>query len=226
MVDIVINNFIACVPVVWHEVTLRKAMALEALTDTLSDSLRDYFAVMFEPSACHDELSECQRQQLTHFYARVLALMGDMPLELCEHTDPDEVATFVERYLAHFIVSMIFEPLFEPQYPESFIWDGQELFVPQSGEDIAGVEMPLSGLSAEEFCGASDLYVADKVRFASLIVASLCRGRGESYSVQHSRKRAAGMAELPMSIVLEVFFCLERLIHTSHVNSRSYTPVV
>lgn len=207
MIDIVINNLEYSLPVTWDEISLNEAMSLEVLTDKLPDSLKEYFAVMYEPSAAHDELSDSECGVLADFYARVLSLLSKIPLELALQTQPQQVAHVAEKYLSHFIVSVIFEPVFDPRGIESFMWQGEELLLPRTRIGWNGQQIEGYNISAEEFCVVSDLYTQSKVRYAAMIVATLCRPRGEVYDVQRVIKRARTMSLLPMSIVLEVFFC-------------------
>lgn len=207
MIDIIINSLKYSLPVMWDEISLDEAMSLETLTDKLPDSLKEYFAVMYEPSAAHGELFDSECGVLADFYARVLSLLSKMPLELAMQTEPQQVAQVVEKYLSHFIVSVIFEPVFEPQGIESFMWQGEELLLPRTRIGLNGQQIEGYSISAEEFCVVSDLYTQSKVRYAAMIVATLCRPRGEAYDVQMVIRRARTMSKLPMSIVLEVFFC-------------------
>ncbi len=214
MIDIYINNQRWHCPTQWKEVSLGQAMRLETLIDAAPAEIRGHFATAFDPSAEESGLDATENQPLQEFYARTLAILGNIPEEICLRTVPEQVAEFVDHYLSLFVVSLIFEPVFEPEHPDGFEWRGERLLLPRSGVDVAGKELPCAGLSAEEFCNASELYTADRIRYAAAIIATLCRPEGEAYDEQCALRRAQGMEMLDMQTVLEVFFCLQEHINT------------
>lgn len=212
MMNIVINNNGYTVPTAWDEIGLDVAIELQKLVREAPCRVREYFASQCEPSAHEPTIDAGHDAQLLDLLVNIVALMSDVPREELRQTDPYQIADLVTRYLSPFAVSVIFEPVFVPSGMERFEWNGELLTLPRSEMDIEQAVMPFADVTAEQLCQATDLHVAGSLRYAAMIVAVLCRQADEPFSMSRARRRAAGMQKLPMSIVLEVFFCLHRLI--------------
>lgn len=83
MIDVVINKQKWRCPTAWEEITLSKAMALERLIENTENDVKECFASAFEPSACEPEQEVVDSARLRDFYADVLAVMADIPQEVC-----------------------------------------------------------------------------------------------------------------------------------------------
>ena len=208
MVKIVINNQVFHCPSDWDDVTIKQIAELRRLTLMLSGDVKDKLAVRYEPSAIR-ETDSLQDTSLfdSDWTEAVFCLMCMVPMSIIRVTDPKHIAFIVERYLMRFIIGVIFEPDYEPRGIEVFEWNGERLYMPKSTMDIAGRQMPFSDASVIELCEATDLYNVDRMMWAALIVAILCRPELEKFDEEKVKERAKNMVTLPMSIALEVFFC-------------------
>lgn len=97
-------------------------------------------------------------------------------------------------------------------HPPRFHWHGEWLRYPETDRDINGEPMPMYRITAEEFCEATDLYLAGAWDYAPLITAILCRPAGERYDEQRARHRAETMQRLPMTVIRHLF----RLLNQTH----------
>lgn len=210
--NIIINNKHYTCPTTWNEVTLAQATELWRAAESVSPMVKDYFASYFEPSANEPSFCVADSTELLAFMVDAMAILCRIPIDELHKTEPSQIEIFTLTNLTQFIVSSIFEPVYTPMNIENFEWRGETLLLPQSGIDIEGDMMALEGISAQQLCLASDLHIAGSIRYAPLIVALLCRPADEKFSTRKATQRAQTMKELPMSIVLEVFFCFRRLI--------------
>ena len=210
MINIFINNQCYSCPTSWDDITLQQAVALDEFTENLSKEVKDRLAAKYEPSAERDIPDTDSQTMLQIFEQKLFALLCKIPENVVQQTDPKQINRIVDQYLIHFATGMIFEPDYEPRHIQSFEWEGERLFLPKSDTDLQNIEMPLAQVSAIELCEATDLYNADRILQAAMIIAILCRPEGEQYDENKAKLRAKTMGTLPMSIALEVFFCLSQ----------------
>lgn len=89
--------------------------------------------------------------------------------------------------------------------PYRFDWRGEQLCMPETLSNFEGEPMPLAEVSALELCEATDLYHADRWRYAPLIAAILCRPPAEEYDEKKVRERAEGMKTLPVTVIQALY---------------------
>lgn len=222
MLNLIINGIGYACPENWGEITIGKASQLQALTASQPEAVSKYLMSLAEGAGM--TLTEAEAADYDTYRRNVLGLLADVPDEILEHTIEADVVDVFDGCLVLFAVSMAYTPIYEPKGMDSFLWIGETLHFPTSGEDVLGLSTPLEAISAREFCEASDVVAASDMRLAPLLVAILCRPQGEPYIEAQVKRRAKTMADLPMSIYLELFFCLLQLIATSERNIPNVMP--
>ena len=208
MINIFINNVGYACPTSWDDITLAQAARLELLSEQLSGAAKDALAEVYEPSAMREIADPEVQAELETFGTKIFGLLCGVSDQTVRATEPGHIQELVGRHLLRFAVGMIFEPDYAPRQITSFAWNGETLRLPRTDIDLAGITMPMADASAVELCGATDLYNTGRGSQAAMIVAMLCRPEGEPYDERKAKERARTMADLPMSIALEVFFCL------------------
>ncbi|MBQ4278572.1 MAG: hypothetical protein IJC16_01280 [Rikenellaceae bacterium] len=208
MINILINNIGYTCPTSWDDITLAQAVRLESLSEQLSGAAKDALAEVYEPSAMRETADPGVQAELETFGEKIFGLLCGVPDQTVLATEPEHIRELVGRYLLRFAAGMIFEPDYVPRRITSFAWNGETLHLPRTDIDLAGMTMPMADASAAELCGATDLYNAGRGAQAAMIVAMLCRPEGEPYDERRAKERARTMTGLPMSIAMEVFFCL------------------
>ncbi len=232
MVNIVINNQSWSCPTRWSEVTLLQMQALAEIVEKSPEKVRRRFQEQYEKrqgrgrlqsGVCNgqgrdrsaNDVQETEEQKKStnekeesRFYAEVISVMTAIPLEMCLRTEPGEAKGFVERYLSSFIWILGVNSVCRALVMNGFEWNGERLEFPLSGRDVSGEIMPCIEIPAEVFCDATALFVADRWKYAALIIALLCRPAGEAFDQQKAMKRAETMGKLSVEIVLEVFAML------------------
>lgn len=213
MIDIVINNCAYSCPISWDEVELRQAIELQAVAQNAPNQVKEYFASQFEPSAHEPSICTVNSTQLLDLLIDVASILCCIDKTELRMTDPQQIESFANQYLAPFIVSVIFDPVYTPRHIVEFEWNGEVLRLPTTTEDSEGVNIQCEEISAEQLCQATDLHIAGSLRYAATIVALLCKPEGEIFCMKRALERAKTMNRLPMSIVFEVFFCFRKLMN-------------
>ena len=161
----------------------------------------------FEPSAYESNLSISTDEELRTFYENVVLVLCRVPLVEVQRVEWEQLEQVVDEYLSEFIISLIFEPSYEPMEIGGFNWNGEWLCMP-SYVEITDTGMAIPSISTAEFCDAADLCISGELTHMAAIVATLCRPAAESYDFDRAVARAKTMDQLPMYSVWELFFCL------------------
>lgn len=88
--------------------------------------------------------------------------------------------------------------------PESFRCDTEELFFPVAETSFDHERMSLHGITALQFCDASDLLQQNPMKYASLILAILCLAKNEHYEEAPIRERGKRFKQLPCSLAIAI----------------------
>lgn len=111
---------------------------------------------------------------------------------------------FIKNYTAY--INSIIALYSQNIKPQKYItWRGEKLRFPKNEISFEGQKMPMAKLSAIEFCEASDLYMCDNVKYATLIMAILCRQKKQKYDEIDIIKRAKKMYGIPLSALLYLY---------------------
>lgn len=146
------------------------------------------------------ESEDFDARKVFEVQAKCLAILSDCPYEKWSKVALMDLVAIYD-VIQYIIVSMFGEVYISLTDREGFMHDGVYYSLPKSGKDIAGNEMPLSSITALEFCEASDLHQAG-YRYAGNIVSVLCRRIGEPYNEEICKER--GRWDLKMDLVYDV----------------------
>lgn len=200
-----INNITYSCPTRWQELPISDAVKLQTLVKELPETVADHFRSLAGPA---EEVVPVQGDDvgaLLDFWRKALHALSGCPLPVLDKTADTDVHALGEHCLTLFVFSLLAAPLYRPEGIEAFDTDGEWLVIPASGTDALGNTVPLSGITAKEFCDASDITAADDLTLAPLLLAVLCRPEGEPYDEERAKARARKMGDVPMSIYLEVY---------------------
>ncbi len=175
------------------------------------------------------------------FYGKVIALLTDIPKEIIDHLNASNRDVFYKTYCESFVFGILYFPTdYTIQNIPSFKYKNlPELFLPVTKE-VLGVKRPMFDRTAIEFTEAADLEIfsrsmaGGKFEVAANIISILCRPMKmvtengteyiEPYNEDTCLKRAEELADLPMDIVFEVFFCLAQ--HIALFNTLTTTSLI
>lgn len=140
---------------------------------------------------------------------RIMAMLGGFEMSAVELLRDDEVIAVAPQFEASVLRPLYIFGLYKPREFESFEFEGEEFFMPISIHDGFGGIMPMAEVSAEEWAESNDLRIASTnvMEYAHLIIAILCRPKGEKYNERVARERAERFKDLPCNIAFDVFFC-------------------
>ena len=213
----------------WADIPLDRAIRLHEACAALPERIRAVYAPVFDEKAEPVALPEEDLAAFAAFQREVVEILCGIPANQLAGADTGEVAA-VYRMLELFAVSMMYGTLgFEPSGAAYFDWQGERYYYPASGTDMAGNPVYMQGLSALQLAQVSDLAAvggkmeAGEYAYAATMVAVVCLKEGEVYTEELARRRTPLFATLPMSVVLEVFFCLRQLTAISLMNTRIAT---
>lgn len=211
----------------WENIPLDRGIRLHKACAALPDRIRAVYAPVFNEKAEPVTLKDEELTLLADFQREVVGILCDIPTDILSVANSGDIAEVYNTMLATYAMSMMYQTLgFEPKGVAYFDWQGERYYFPDSGKDIVGNPAYMQGLSALRLAQLSDLAAAgDKMAggeygYAATMVAIACLREGEQYSEAIARERTPIFASVPMSVVLEVFFCLQQLTIISQMNTR------
>lgn len=196
-------------------------MDIEALTIGQAQQI---FKAVAEDEDYLDFLSGAQKERWSSellVYARkatrIMAMLGGFDVSAVELLRDDEVMAIAPQFEMGVLRPLYIFGMYEPREFRSFTFEGVEFEMPASINDGFGGVMPMAEASAEEWAESNDLRIAstNPMEYAHLILAILCRPKGEKYNERVARERAEKFKDLSCSIAFDVFFC--RLRRTSTI---------
>lgn len=217
-------------PTEWQEIDLMQAEKLFRLSKELPIYVREEYALWYEELTT-DVIN--RRNKLLEQITRkdevktLPTLFGEFIKVLTDISDKDlntlnrmDRTLIYDQYIKTKIMGLLFYPDYTPKNISKFKHDKTTYYLPTVSEGF-GVRVPGSDLVADDFCQVSDLeaQAADleggRWEVAPLIIGILCREKVDGvklpYNGQEAIARSAKLKNLPMDIVFEVFFCLDRL---------------
>jgi hypothetical protein len=226
MINFTINNKIHRAVTEWSELSLRLAIELTSVLYEFPDDLKKYYLAMVRKEgetveqtqirvdALHGKFTTDQilKEFPTH-YGVVMGLLTDLTTEDIESILPVDRSVFFNTYLFN-ICFGLFTGIsdYEPTGLEYFEFEGVRYYLPKT-KTVFNQAQPMAEEIALTFTEAADLLINSsemnegKWSRAANIVSILCRPEGEQYNANLSLERAEKFIDLPMSVILEVFFC-------------------
>ena len=206
MVKLVIANKRCRFPDSWSEISLKQASEINIIIQEADDEIKNY---LLNPIA--ENCSQNVEKYVDKVAKKAINIFCNIDQNIVNKINNSDVSKLFNTLLIGFVRDLVFSPAKPNQKIDSFRWKGEKLFIPKSAEDINGVEIALANVSAKEFCEASDIKIASQnsknpIKYGALITAILCRPKNEKYSEQKIIQRDKTMTDIPMSVVMQVFF--------------------
>lgn len=179
MMPIVINNQTYLCPDAYKQLSVAQAQTMHQYKKTITQKKH--------PNAG------------TRIGQKILCQWAHVPREVARKVNPNDIYLLMEALSSRLEVSEKQKPI------TSFAWGNKQLQVPKSSRNEAHHLRPLATISAAQFCRATDLFLADALQHAHLIVALLCLPQGEAYDELKIEKRAQTLKEIPFCIAQQLF---------------------
>ncbi len=196
----------------WDEIKIETFIELNKICYKDKDIV-DYFRAVQESKEVTDS-TEFYIKTLPFFKAKVLKILSDIPHEIIDTFNPDDLSLLYEN--CHSIVLSAIDgldylgELTEAKY---FECENEKYYYPVTDTTLS-TEKFLANEQAKPYAEVADLQLAangiqeDKYDNIPLIVAILCRKEKEVYNEANTLERVEKFELLPMSIYWQVFFYL------------------
>ncbi len=218
----------------WGEITLSTGIEVAKIVASFPESWLNAQKLRLEgkeEKALKMEANFSDKQRLKiipRIYGEIIEVLSDIPKELIKRFSRFERVYLFESYLMDIALGLALTPYsYEMRGIESFKFEGVNYHLPTAKKFLEN-EVPMSSTTAVEFAETADLQVeAAKVeggQFDSmpLVIAILCRPKGEPYDEDKAIERAEIFKALPMTEVWEVFFCLQNRLSISRNQGARY----
>lgn len=197
----------------WTEITLNEAVSICSLELPEID-ITDPAAWMSHTRYCRD----------------VIAILSDMSSADLDRTNANDILTYFTTFLLPIVVDLhsVTPVSYEPEYIKSFEFGGVTYMLPESLRIESDV-LPMYSSQTVDFIESSNIMamiaeLKEKgINYMSMVVAIVCRPDGEKYDEKTAFERSKQFSELPMSVVWEVFFCIQQLTLQYSLNILNYT---
>lgn len=217
MIRIEIGGSRYSVPQHWHEMTIEQGTRLNDVVKQIPSNMRELY----------DDLHTGKRMewstagfgvddiyiQWPKWYGSVISCVCDVPEEVIEKTLADQRTIIYKTYLERFVLGLVYMPYdFIPDDKSYFEFDGVQYYLPFTGRDGMGKEIPGRWMDTIEFTESADLLMTSKkledgiVTVVPKLIAIMCRPQGEKYDEQTVLQRADKFVKLPMSVAWKVLF--------------------
>lgn len=176
------------------EVAVKKARELYLLTKTAPKELLELYDEQSKGTELSDDIKEAFiesldkiKDDLDKFFCKVLELLSDIPKDVIEGINKEDLRSCYNVYLYKFVFGVLHYPLETNEIQESFTIMGETYHLPNNRE-VMGFDRPFCDENAGVFCDASDVdnnarsSEGGKYQFAELLTAIMYRKKGEAFS--------------------------------------------
>lgn len=222
MLKVEINNEVYNVCEKWEDLTLTGMSELGSLVTSSPEWVPKF----------HNSNIEVENEEYLLFITftrKAAVILSDIPIEVVYNIKRSDIQSLYMTYFTRFIDGCVNSPDYKVKGIEKFSFKGNDYYLPLCDKDVSGNLMPCVNITALELSESTDLRNASNQMsggnfiFASNVISILCRPKGEKYDENICKQRAKTFVDLPMNIVLEVFFCLEQLTVISQQNTQIST---
>lgn len=219
MIVIEINGDRYNTPVSWEEITLSRAASVHDLFKEIPKELFELYKAVYERKS--NEVIKMQQEftdeqifkVFPEFYGKIMSAVSDIPDDVMSKVDTlSRQSTYSDHY-EWIVYGLLFTPSdIELRGIKEFKHNGVWYFLPKSGKQLDGSELPGINIIAGEFAQSADVMRIAKgldngnYSLMANYIAILCREEGKPYDEQEAIERAEGFKDLPMSVVWEVYF--------------------
>lgn len=231
----------------WEEMPLSTAIQVHQVIDDMPSMLRELYdhSTKKDPDQkLTDELyakitDEDMIKLFPLFYGEIMCTLSTIPRSVMEGMMYDWRTSGYKKYCEGLVMGIMFGDYSEIKNIKSFEWESDTYYLPTSGHFLGGnvdltkvsdqdisTDVPMQNEQTIVFVEIADLEIyserlkGGKYEVAANIVSIMCRPEGEEYNEKKSLERAEKFKELPMSIVWEVFFCIQQLLTISSQNTQ------
>ena len=169
----------------------------------------DYRLFMLGADVPAEKMWSSHIKEYTRIVCATIAEVTGMPMGAFTALTYKQQRAFCDPFELQVIRPLYMLGLYEPKGIEKFEHNGVEYYLPRLTADGFGGLLPMADETAESWAESNDLHLAsaNPYEYMPLIVAILCRPKGEEYNEQSARARAEVFKQLPAYIAFEVFFC-------------------
>jgi hypothetical protein len=203
------------IPYDLHALTIEQAQKLYAYLN--ANASEEYRAFMAGTNAPEQKIWSSKLKEYSNVVCGAISEITGLPGAAFNALTLQQMRFFCDAFELNVIRPLYMLGLYEPIGIESFTHDGVEYMLPKMTADGFGGLLPMAEETAESWAESNDLYLASENPYdcMALIVAILCRPKGEVYDELTARQRAEKFRELPAYIAFEVFFCKLTQLTTS-----------
>jgi hypothetical protein len=227
------GKFFTPEPGEWGAVTIEQCEAIMEVVKRFPKEELELYAILSEKQTPEqvDRLQAHLAGMPDKMLVKTLpALYGEIILILAQGLDsvdtwpPDTRRTYYNRHCLPFVHGLTTGmPADSKPFLEDGFWVGQEFLEIPKARDVMGKKVPMDKTTALEFTEAADLQVAamgvsGEFSHVRLVLAIVCRPKGEAYDEGKSLDRAERMGKVTMDVVWSIFFSL---IRRSYLSERS-----
>lgn len=229
----------------WDEMPLSTAIRVHQVIDDMPSLLRELYDHSIKKNPDKKETDklykkitdEDQMKLFPIFYGEIMRVLTTIPGNVMEGIMWDRRTSFYKKYCERLVQGILYGDYSDIKNIKSFDWKGKTYHLPDSGHFLGGNEgltktkdqkiskdIPMENEQTIVFTEIADLEIyserlkGGKYEVAPNIVSIMCRPKGEEYDEKTCLARAKDFMELPMSIVWEVFFCIQQLLTISSQN--------
>lgn len=218
MIKITINKKTHRLATEWTDITVKQGIAINALTLPVDNYKDD---------------AEWVSKDTINYMIDVFCICSDIQRKDIQGVSAGDIKAYFLYYLLKFVIDLhSIEPIsYVPNNIRSFKFGDKEYFMPESLK-VESTVLPMYNTSAVDFVESSNIMSniakleADGLKHMPYIVAIYCRPAGEEYNEQVTLERAKEFMNLPMSVVWEVFFCIQTYTQLYVLNTLNYTNEV
>lgn len=219
MIHLKINKKRGTIATNWQDITINQAIRLMAieLPDTLKDDPTDT-ALWYVGTDGYK------------YAAQVFEVLSTFDREDIQHTNAADIMLYFIRHHLQKVIDLhsTTPSSYEQTFIQSFEFEGKRYLLPKSLK-VESQTMPMYSSKAIDFVESSNILSViadlgkDGIKHLPLFVAIYCRDDADKYDEQAINDLAKKFNNLPMSVALEVFFCIQQLMLSYASNTLRYT---
>lgn len=223
MIIISINNIDYRIKQDWSEITVSKARELAEVCKSIPNELSEIYKQQSKGKEADKDQIELHnkalnRKELLAFQISVLECLSDIPKEIINKTNKEDVSDIFNNFLNHFVFGVLHFPVTSKLDIKQFTICGETYYAPDSKE-LMGTERHFFEEDAAVFCDASDVdsscrKAGNKYEMAELIIAIVFRENKDKYNEKTAMYRAEKYKDI---ITMDIYNAA--IYHLSKVNT-------
>ncbi|MDR0754549.1 MAG: hypothetical protein LBF04_04090 [Prevotellaceae bacterium] len=201
MFKISVANKEYSIPAAWEDITVSQAKYLQVKVNELPETVKEFYIPNNEDKKTLTDDDILLQNEFERNVTSYLCGLDD----IVNHVNNEDIKYLFDNILIRFVVGVMGYVDYEQKKITEFDYKGKTFYFPKSGKDITNDDTPLSEMSAQQFCDASDIASANNLAVAALFIATLCAGK---YNETEIMKMADMFNDLTMNVYFEALFLL------------------